>query len=221
MKHTLVLFFAIISSLHASSQSLGDVILSTHNKKQIFDKKLNKKVTTKNIFKYACNEREGYNEKIDSNIIIGSKMRICDDGKIPFFYLYLINKMELHLLTTYRLIDDNDPNLFDEALENTSEIHIFDSSGQLKYYFLIPAVEPQSYLLIRYALRSDTFQYEKLKSVKEEVIINNPNAYKRYVKNHTPICKMTLKEYFDIIDSLKLEIDSEGNRYSTGSTQLE
>jgi hypothetical protein len=31
---------------------------------------------------------------------------------------------------------------------------------------------------------------------------------------------MTLKEYFDVINSLKLEIDSEGNNYSTGSTQL-
>jgi hypothetical protein len=208
MKHTLIILFAFITSLHASSQSLGETILSIYNSKQIFDRQLNKEVTTKDLFRYSCNEKEGYNRKIDANIIIGLKMRICNDSWIPFFYLYLIDQKELHLLTSITFNDDNNPNLFDEAVTNISEIYIFNSSGQLKYNFSIPAVGPQNYRLIRYALINGTMQFEKGISVNEDVLINNPNAYNRYVKNHTQIHNMTLKEYFDIIDSLKLEIDS-------------
>jgi len=200
----------VFTTLSAFSQRLDSIFQSLHRDKQIYDNVLNKKVTTKGIYYFDCIAKEGYNKKIDQNTIAGSKLRVCDDSKGYFFYLYSLNSKELHILTTYPY-DENDPNSFELAVKNISDIYIFDSSEHLKYIFLMPVIEPQHYQLKRFALKNGTFRFEKGKSVEvlKDSIICKPHPCRSYFKNNRPICDFNIKEYFDMIEILKKELDSE------------
>jgi hypothetical protein len=211
MKNILILIFALLATLETLSQSLDSVFQALNSNKQVYDKIVDRKATTKGLYYFDCNEHDGCNKLIGLNTIIGSKLKVCDDGKVFFFYIYSIDSKELHILTTYPY-DEDSSNSFKLAIKSITDIYILDSLGRLKYYFLIPVVEPQHYQLKRFPLKDDYFQCKKAKSVivlSMDSIICKPNPCKSYFKNDRPIYEFHLKEYLDMIDILKKEVDSE------------
>jgi len=221
----LLLVILLFTSINSYSQTLGDYFIAIYNKKQVFDKKLDSYMSIKTLYSDPCPEQDGFNEKINSKLILGVKRRDCgaDSTCAFFYYIYNTEFKETHVLTTYPTYEYD----IKSDVSSITDIHIFDSLYYKRYCFFI--FGPDDYTLTKFKkinsqashkkkqLEYNDWIREKMKRVSrysETGIFISPDSRLTndttlvYVKIDKVISELTLDEYFKLIELLKIDVES-------------